>query len=399
VKFIRLNEVARIYNGNSINEQVKAREFTNLSGGTPYIATKDISYQFKVNYVNGVSIPQSKSKEFKIARNGSVLLCAEGGSAGRKMALIDRDVFFVNKLFCFECSDKLNNKFLFYYLQAPQFQLLFKNSITGLIGGVSLEKVRSLPIMLPSLQKQSEIVERLDSLFAEIDLLDSKQRELVKHATAMLESCIDELLLRNQNEKVPLTNFATLENGDRGSNYPNKKMREESGIPFINAGHISEGKLDISQMDYISQSTFNNLSRGKIQRNDLLFCLRGSLGKTALLSDLDEGAIASSLVIVRAKAEVDPKFLLYYFLSSLCKAQIEEFRSGTAQPNLGGADLKKFQVPKHSSSEMQEVVTKIDDIASQIVTLTKNIESRTIALNELRKSLLSSAFTQEQAVA
>jgi len=227
-------------------------------------------------------------------------------------------------------------------------------------------------IPIPSLEQQRQIVENLDRTFAEIDLLDAQQRESAKYVSNMLESYIDNLLLRDQDENVPLTNLAILENGDRGSNYPNKKMREHAGIPFINAGHIGEGKLDMSQMDYISQNTFDKLSRGKIQRNDLLFCLRGSLGKTALLTDLDEGAIASSLVIVRAKDAVEPKFLLYYFLSSICKSEIEEFRSGTAQPNLGGADLKKFSVPKHSPMRMQEIVTKIDEMASQVETLTKN---------------------------
>ena len=254
-------------------------------------------------------------------------------------------------------------------------------------------------IPIPSLDQQREIVENLDRTFAEIDLLDAQQKESAKHVGNMLESYIDNLLLSDQDENVPLTNLATLENGDRGSNYPNKNMRERTGIPFINAGHIGEGKLDMSQMDYISRDTFDKLSRGKIQRNDLLFCLRGSLGKTALLTDLDEGAIASSLVIVRAKDAVDPKFLLYYFLSSICKSEIEEFRSGTAQPNLGGADLKKFSVPKHSPMRMQEIVTKIDEMASQVENLTKNNALRTIALGELRQSLLHHAFIQEESVA
>jgi len=291
-------------------------------------------------------------------------------------------------------------------LVIQRYLLHFLNGFNyaGYVNGATRLKLtqgdmKRIPVPLPSLEKQREIVEKLDSAFAEIDLLDNKQRESVKYVSTMLESYIDNLLLRDQNENIPLTNLATLENGDRGSNYPNKKMREETGIPFINAGHIGEGKLDMSQMDYISQSTFNKLSRGKIQRNDLLFCLRGSLGKTALLSALDEGAIASSLVIVRAKDAVNPKFLLYYFLSSICKSQIEEFRSGTAQPNLGGADLKKFSVPKHSLIRMQEIVTKIDEMAFQIESLTKNFDLRTIALNELRQSLLSSAFTQEEAVA
>jgi restriction endonuclease S subunit len=86
-------------------------------------------------------------------------------------------------------------------------------------------------------------------------------------------------------------------------------------------------------------------------------------------------------------------------LSSICKSEIEEFRSGTAQPNLGGSDLKKFSVPLHSQTRMQEIVTKVGEVASQIETLTQNNILRNIALIELKQSILNSVFVFEEAVA
>ena len=297
-------------------------------------------------------------------------------------------------------KNKINSKYFIYYSQSSEYSKAIEPLISGATRQrISREKLGTIQIPLPSLDEQRKIVEILDKAFAEIDLLNNRQKESTKFVSTMLQSYVDDLLLRDQDESVPLTNLAILENGDRGSNYPNKNMREDTGVPFINAGHIGEGKLDMSQMDYISKDTFDKLSRGKIQRNDLLFCLRGSLGKTAILSDLDEGAIASSLVIVRAKDGVNPKFLLYYFLSSICKSEIEEYRSGTAQPNLGGSDLKKFSVPLHSQTRMEEIVTKVDEVASQIETLTQNSNLRNIALAELKQSILNSVFTFEEAVA
>ena len=42
-----------------------------------------------------------------------------------------------------------------------------------------------------------------------------------------------------------LGNLCVLENGDRSKNYPNKSALIESGIPFINAGHMKNGRVDI----------------------------------------------------------------------------------------------------------------------------------------------------------
>ena len=399
---MRLVRLAEIFRVGSSKRVLKADW---KQSGVPFYRGREITRLSKTGVAdNELFISESHFKDlstnYGVPSAGDIMVTAIG-TIGNTYIVKESDRFYFKdaSVLWLHKQVQVDSKFIDYWLKSDLFFEQLDKGNGATVDTLTIEKLSSVKISLPSLEKQREIVEKLDSAFGEIDLLDAQQRESTKYVGTMLESCIDNLLLRNQAESVPLKNLAILENGDRGTNYPNKKMREETGIPFINAGHIGEGKLDMSQMDYIAQSTFNKLSRGKIQRNDLLFCLRGSLGKTALLSDLDEGAIASSLVIVRARDEVNPKFLLYYFLSSICKSEIEEFRSGTAQPNLGGADLMKFSVPKHSPGCMQEIVTKIDEVASQIETLIKNNDLRTIALGELRQSLLSHAFTQEEAVA
>jgi len=48
-------------------------------------------------------------------------------------------------------------------------------------------------------------------------------------------------------------------------------------------------------MNYITRAKFDSLSGGKIETNDLVYCLRGAtMGKTAMVAPLMEGAIASS---------------------------------------------------------------------------------------------------------
>jgi len=131
-----------------------------------------------------------------------------------------------------------------------------------------------------------------------------------------------------------LEDVCEFENGDRGKNYPSKSFRTKSGIPFINAGHLTNKGLDLINMDYISRERFNLLSNGKLRKEDIVFCLRGSLGKFSNVGDLKEGAIASSLVIVRPNKYLLRDYLTAYFDSNLCSAMIQKFRNGAAQPNL-----------------------------------------------------------------
>ena len=159
----RLESIADIYTGNSINETEKVNKYTGLNAGYNYIATKDISYQHTINYSNGIKIPNDLHK-FKKAYFGDVLLCIEGGNAGKKIALLEETVCFVNKLCAFH-SLGINNKFLYYFLQSPQFTNLFKQNKSGLIGGVSINTIKSLLVLVPPIREQEIIIEKIESVF------------------------------------------------------------------------------------------------------------------------------------------------------------------------------------------------------------------------------------------
>ncbi len=167
-EWARLNVISEMFTGNSINETEKKKNFTNISEGLNYIATKDVGFDNTINYCNGVKIPLGIGK-FRIAPANSVLLCIEGGSAGRKIALLEKDVCFGNKLCCF-ISNGIDYEFLYYFLQSPCFRLNFKMNETGIIGGVSINSLKQLFIPIPSLSEQRRIVAKLEEIMKHLDL-------------------------------------------------------------------------------------------------------------------------------------------------------------------------------------------------------------------------------------
>src|SRR5690606_494647 len=100
-------------------------------------------------------------------------------------------------------------------------------------------------------------------------------------------------------EIARLGDVVTFVNGDRGSNYPKGSDYRDEGIPFISAVDIANGSLDLRGAKKIAPEAYAKLRNGKIKRGDLLFCLRGSIGKSAMVRGDHLGAIASSLVIIR----------------------------------------------------------------------------------------------------
>lgn len=164
---------------------------------------------------------------------------------------------------------------------------------------------------------------------------------------------------------LSLGDCCTFENGDRGNNYPSKTDFCDSGVPFLNGGNIVDNRLTGNDYDYISYQKFKSLRAGKVQEGDLLFCLRGSIGKCAI-SNLEVAAIASSLVIIRCLPNLLPQYLYYVLISSYFQKSIANSDNGSVQGNISVAYLSTMKVPVPSLSVQRHIVGVLSSIDNKI---------------------------------
>ena len=162
----------------------------------------------------------------------------------------------------------------------------------------------------------------------------------------------------------PLGEIADFINGDRGKNYPTSSDYVGSGIPFVSASDLDGRSVNLSGATYISEEAYDRLGNGKIIQGDILFCLRGSLGKIGLAKGIPKGAIASSLVIIRPKEGVSLDFLYYILSSSIGKSIARELDNGSVQGNLSVRELKQVEIelPEHQEQKaIAHILGTLDD--------------------------------------
>lgn len=199
----KLKYFAILQTGNSISDSDKDLYSEEIYGYYPYIATKDIDVTTnKINYDNGLYIPIDTG--FKIANKNTILLCIEGGSAGRKIGYLDRDVCYVNKLCNFKPNHNINSRYLYYSLQSYFFTQQFNLNLTGIIPGVSVKKIKNMFIKYPDIHQQQKIANFLDEKVSQIDTIIEKTKQSIEELKKYKQSLITETVTKGLNPDVEM---------------------------------------------------------------------------------------------------------------------------------------------------------------------------------------------------
>ena len=392
---LKLKDISKIYSGNSINEKIKEQKYTGLENGVEYISTKDISFNSQISYDNGVKIPFNELDNFKTAPKNTIFICAEGGSAGRKLAISDRELCFVNKLFAVVASKFVLPKYLFYSLKTEDFIEQFNGSMTGIIGGVSLNKFRELEIKVPSISIQQKIVAKLDAIFAEIDTATAAAEANAKNAEALFQSYLNEVFSSNENLtklkdctqiKPPKSEIKNL-----------KGNTSVSFMPMESLGINDKFTISKQSKDLESVSgSYTYFTEGDVLLAKITPCFEN--GKLGIASNLVNGiGFGSSEYIVFRPNKIIDKEWLYYFLNR------ESFRVLGSQHMSGSVGHKRVTkefieetlIPLIPVAKQKEFVGKIDNVFLQSQILKSASKSKIRELTLLKQSILQKAFSGE----
>lgn len=366
-------------------------------GDIPWVSPKDMKADVVIDSIDHISAEAIEESTTNLIPAGAVLVVVRSGILARTVpiAIAGRDVA-INQDIKALCPDpRVTPRFLFYFLKSRLEEMLSLASRGATVHRIMADQIRTMLMPIPSRPEQQRIVGVLDKAFAGLAVAKAHAEKNLRNAHNLFDTHLERLFARERGgwTEQALGGLCEFENGDRGENYPSKNVQTTSGVPFINAGHLGVDGIDLESMNYIPRERFNLLGSGKVRAGDVLFCLRGSLGKVAIVSNVDEGAVASSLVIVRPRETLRSKYLLAYFRSTLCAREIERYRNGAAQPNLSARSLAKFKIPFGPLEEQDWFIAQVESLQAECKRLEGLYKRKLSSLDALKKSLLHRAFT------
>ena len=348
----------------------------------------------------------------KVSRVGDILMSVRAPVG--ELNISDRE-YGIGRGLCSIRPAYFNTKYFWYFMLKSKGDFsVFSNGST--FEAITTENLLNFPCVVPGIQEQQAIADFLDKECAQIDSIATDLEKQIALLQQYKKALITETVSKGLDKSVPVKDSGiewigkipahwdvepikyrvTFHNGDRGENYPTKSELQSEGIPFINAGHLEGDGLNMANMDYISEEKYRIMGGVKLRSGDILYCLRGSVGKNAIV-DMNQGTVASSLVAIRS-VRISAKYLYYCLNSHIEEVQRYWWDNGTAQPNLSADNLGKYKICIPPVEEQKAIVKYLNNICSQIDNLIIGKKKQLSTIQQHKKSLIYEYVTGKKRV-
>lgn len=172
----------------------------------------------------------------------------------------------------------------------------------------------------------------------------------------------------------------------------------ETGIPFLSAEAVKDGILDFNyKRGYISLKDHERFKKKISPKKDDIFIVKSgaTTGNVGIVNTDDIFDIWSPLALIRCnKTLAIQKYIYFYLLSTLFKAQVEFNWSFGTQQNIGMGVIERIKVILPPVSEQQKIADFLDKKTAQLDKVKALLEEQIQKFKDYRASLIYETVTK-----
>lgn len=287
----------------------------------------------------------------------------------------------------------LRTEYLFHNLDRRYEELRARSSGGGR-GGLSKGILESVPIELPSLDEQEEIARILDTLDTAIDETEA----IIAKLKAVKQGLLHDLLTRGidaNGELRPSRAEAPHLYKDSPMGWIPKAWEASElnqlvdparpivygilmpgyghpgGVPVVKVKDIIDDVIRLDGLLLTSPQIDREYSRSRLQHGDLLFTIRGTVGRTALVPAQLCGANITQDTARLAIKATDARFVRACLSNNVAARFIATHTLGVAVQGINLRDVRRIPVPKPPKAEATEVANRLDAVSLRLVAETE----------------------------
>lgn len=272
-----------------------------------------------------------------------------------------------------------------------------------------------IPIVVPSLEDQQRIAQRLDEKCGKIDELITNQEKQIEKLKEYKQSVITEAVTKGLDKSAPMKNSGIEWIGKIPCHWTNPKIKYyckvESGatperthseywngnINWFKTGELQNNVVFESE-EKITDIAIRKSSVKIFPEDTILVAMYGqgkTRGMTALLKTASTTNQACAGILLRK--EGFDVFYLWWVLRGAYDS-LRQLANGSGQPNLSGALISDFLITKPPIQEQKNIVSYLDNKCGKIDRLIAIKQEKIEKLQEYKKSLIYEYVTGKKEV-
>ena len=125
----------------------------------------------------------------------------------------------------------------------------------------------------------------------------------------------------------------------------------QNGHPFVTSKNVKDGYINYDDIQYISDKDFCEINkRSRVDINDILMGMIGTIGNIALVRELPDFAI-KNVALIKDIGKVYYCYLYHCLQSNFVTCQLNEFQDGGTQKFIALNKIRELNIPIPATDE------------------------------------------------
>ena len=292
------------------------------------------------------------------------------------------------------------------------------NGIVDDLWSTKWSSMKNIMVPFPPLKEQRIIADYLDIKCTQIDTIIAKEQSIIEKLQEYKKAIITQAITRglNSSAKMKKTGFEWI--GMIPKHWNVKKIKYltskigsgktpkggsdiyvDEGVLFIRSQNVYDGYFDLSSAVFISHEIDCTMSNTRVYRDDVLLNITGgSIGRSCLYESDELANVNQHVCIIRCNSQMRPKFMQYFWNSSIGKTSIDIYQSGANREGLNFFEIGNTVVPTPELYEQDKIISYLDDKCDSIDRVISQKLTIIDTLAEYKRSLIYEVVTGKKEV-